>query len=302
MSRSLSLWICLGWSLGAAGAAWAGGAWLPPPGSGDLQLGFSRKTAHTSWDARGEGFVNLSRGNGEVHHHDFRYGYLSGELGLWPRLSARFLVTYLDGLEGTHGEMEHNEGLSDAWFGLKLGLREGEMPMALALTVRTSLFYDQPGPYDRHRFDDEGNFVGVSPEWRGLLKEDYTLSYLLSRPVSRGGWLNLEVGYSYREGAPADEVPAVLELGYPLPFLGSAVKVTLNHVQSVGNDSPRRPEDRFGSRPGFNFNNATVTRGGVAFVLPAAAGWTLEAGYNQWLMGRSARQYEEPYLSVGYRF
>ena len=43
---------------------------------------------------------------------DFRYTYLSGEVGLLPRLSTRFLVTYLYGLEGPEEELEKNAGLS----------------------------------------------------------------------------------------------------------------------------------------------------------------------------------------------
>lgn len=303
MSRSLSFWVCLALVCLAPTPVLAGGAWLPAPGGGDVQLGFSRKTAHTSWDAQGKGFTNLRRGTGEVHYHDFRYGYLSGEVGLFPRWSARFLVTYLDGLEGPRGDMERNTGLSDAWFGVKYKLRGDRLPMALAFTVRTAYFYDLPGPYDRHLFDENGELRGVSPEWRGLLKEDYTLSYVVSRSIAEGrGWVNLELGYTYREGAPADEVPLFAEAGYPLPFWGSSVKGTLFYVQSRGNDSPRQPDDRFGSRPTFNFNDASVVRGGVALLVPFAAHWTLEAGYNQWLWGRSARQYEEPYLSLGYRF
>ncbi|HVR40676.1 MAG TPA: hypothetical protein VMU84_16390, partial [Thermoanaerobaculia bacterium] len=79
--------------------AFAGGAWLPEPGKGDAQLGFSRKTASSSWDAQGNSFVNANNA-GVISYHDFRYVYLSGEVGLFRHLSARFLVTYLHGLEG----------------------------------------------------------------------------------------------------------------------------------------------------------------------------------------------------------
>jgi hypothetical protein len=283
--------------------AFAGGAWVPAPGTGDVQLGFSRKTAHTSWDSRGEGFTNLSRG--ETHYHDFRYGYLSGEVGLWQRVSFNFLVTYLDGLEGISGDLEHNAGSSDAWFGLKFELTKGDWPMALQATTRTSYFYDLPGAYNRHLFNSDGSFRGVSPEWRGLLKEDYELAFLLSHSYAEGrGWMNFRVGYNYRVGAPSDEVPLAFELGHPLPWRKLAVKISTNYVQPVGNDSPRQPEDRFGSRVGFNFNNATVWRAGVSLIAPLSTrgDWNVEAGYNQWLGGRSARQYEEPFVSIGYRF
>lgn len=283
-----------------------GGAWLPEPGKGDVQLGFSRKTATTSWDSFGDSFENTTTFEGQTvsHHHDFRYGYLSGEIGLLDRLSARFTMTYLYGLEGPEEELEKNTGLSDAWFGLKFGLAEGSWPMALAATVRTPYFYDLPGAYNRYLFDDEGNRRGVSPEWRGLLKEDYTLSYLLSHSFLEGrGWMNFEAGYTWREGAPADQVPLTAELGYPLPWWGMAVKGSLVAVESLGNDSLAEPDDRFRARPGFNFNDASMGRAGVSLILPVGAqGLDLEVGYNHWLWGESARRYKEPFLSLGYRF
>lgn len=44
-----------------AGNAFCGGAWVPAPGDGDVQLGFSRKTASSSWDANGDSFENTTR-------------------------------------------------------------------------------------------------------------------------------------------------------------------------------------------------------------------------------------------------
>lgn len=285
-------------SILCAAPALAGGAWVPDPGEGYVQLGASRKQADTSWDASGETFDN----SGRFQVHDFRYAYLSGELGLFRDVSATYLVTYLQGLEGPRGDLHENTGLSDAWFGLKYRLREGSLPMALAFTVRTSAFYDQDGPYTLELYDDEGNFVALSPEWRGLLKEDYTLSYLVSRSIADyRGWWNAGTGYTYREGAPADEVPLWGEIGYPLPWRDLKVKGTTFWVFDLGNDSPRQPDDRFGSRPGFNFNEASMGRVGVALYLPFGReqGWGLEAGFNQWIWGRSARRYQEPYLSIG---
>src|SRR5436305_13727385 len=126
-------------------SAFCGGAWLPAPGKGDFQLGISRKTASSSWNASGDAFPNLTTvaGHRVPAYHDFRYAYLSGELGLFRHLSARALITYLHGLEGPHGAMERNAGFSDAWLGLKYGLREGNWPMAIAATMRTPALYDR---------------------------------------------------------------------------------------------------------------------------------------------------------------
>ena len=62
-------------------------------------------------------------------------------------------MTYLDGLEGPHDDLEKNTGLSDAWFGFKYALAEGSWPMALGATMRTPYFYDLPGAYNRYLFD-----------------------------------------------------------------------------------------------------------------------------------------------------
>jgi hypothetical protein len=285
----------------AAAGAHAGGAWLPDAGRGSVYLGFSRKTAHTSWDDRGHSFENTGR----VANHDFRYLYLSGEVGLNRRLAATFLVTRLDGREGPSGALERNAGLSDAWFGLKLRLTDGDWKSALALTLRTAEFYDIEGPYSRDLYSSEGEFLGHSPEWRGLLREDYTLEEVVSRSFREGRyWATGSVGYTYRVGAPADQVPLVVDFGAWSRSRRLAVKVQALVVRSLGNDSERRPGDRFGSRPGFNFNDASMARVGASLIVPlgSARRWSFEAGYNIWVWGRSARQYEEPFVALGRTF
>jgi hypothetical protein len=289
----------------AAGIARGGGAWVPPPGKGDLNLGFSDKTAHTSYDTAGNLVTNLTTVNNQrvPTYHDFRYGYLSGEIGLVKNLSTRILVTYLYGLEGAKDAEELNHGLSDAWIGLKYGLRQNtSLPMAVAVTLRTPYFYDLPGPYNRHLFDSRGNVVGNSPEWRGLLKKDLTVSYLVSRSFLEGrGWASLEAGYTWREGAPADQIPVWAEVGYPLPFLRAGFKTTATFVRSRYNFSAQRPDDRFGNGASNNFNAASMLRVAGSFFVPVGERWYIEAGYGQWVWGRSARRYKEPYISVGYK-
>ncbi len=286
-------------------SVFAGGAWLPAPGHGDFQLGYSRKTASSSWDASGDAFANTTAFEGHTvsHYHDFRYAYLSGEVGLHRRVSARFLITHLHGLEGPHAELEKNVGWSDAWIGAKFALSQGNWPQALAVTMRTPVLYDRPGAYNRYIRDDAGNILDVSSEWRGVLKRDYTLSYMLSRSLREGrGWMNLETGYTVREGAPADQVPFTAELGWPLPWRNIAIKGSLATVASLGNDSPSRPDDRFRSRDTFNFNDASMARAGISFVVPVRGLVDVEVGYNQWIWGKSARRYREPFISASRRF
>lgn len=171
-----------------ARTAAAGGAWVPDPGDGDVELGFSRKTASTSWNTAGHSYQNTTTVDGHptISYHDFRYGYLSGEVGLVRNVSATFVFTYLYGLEGPHGNEEKNVGFSDTWLGLKYQLKRGAVPMALGFTYRTPFLYDLPGAYSRYLYDSKGNIRANSPEWRGLLKHDYTISYLASHSFMDG--------------------------------------------------------------------------------------------------------------------
>lgn len=279
----------------------AGGAWVPEPGEGDVQLGWSRKTAHTSWNAFGDTIEN----GGRFQNHDFRYFYLSGEIGVIDRLSFHYLITYLDGREGPTGDLHRNAGWSDAWLGLKFALVEGRNPVALKATVRTPFLYDISGPYSLELYDDDGEFLALSPEWRGLLKHDVTLSGVWSRSLfDHRGWISVEAGYTWREGAPADQFPVSADLGVPLGRSDVRAKASLTYVRSLGNDSERTPTDRFGSRASFNFNDASMGRVALSFLLPFGSEdrWTVEGGYGMWVWGRSARQYEEPFLSLGVRF
>ncbi len=296
----------------AAPAASAGGAWVPEKTDGDFQFGYSWKTADTSWNRWGE----------TTHHtswHIFRHAYAGGEVGLGKNFSFTFLQTYLDGLEGERGDMERNRGLAETYLGVKYGIPKQGMPMAVALRVRTSFFYDLPGPYDRHRFlededdldgdgvDDDAIFAGESPEWRGQLGEDYGLYYLASRSVLGRGWLNAEIGYNYRTGNFADEIPMYAELGYPLPWKDLILKTAVTYVQSVGNVSPvREDDDRFScsstSTSCFPDASRVVVGLGVFFNVGKEKKWWVEAGHNWFLWGRSTRKYDEPYFSIGRRF
>lgn len=280
----------------------AGGAWVPAKGEGDLQLGYSVKTADSSWTARGDSVDNAS-------WHIFRYVYSGGEAGLGKGFSFRYLVLYLDGLEGRRGDMEHNAGLSEAFLGMKYQIKTGTWPMAVAFNHRSSYLYDLPGQYDRHLFTDAQNgdavFKGVSPEWRGLLGEDYGLSFLVSRSIRNGGWMNFEAGYNYRTTNLGDEIPVYFDIGYPIPWQEIKLKGSYRWVQSVGNNSDERiPSDRFGCSATNCFPDASMMAVGLGFFrdFGAEKKWYAEAGYNQWVWGRSARQYGEPYFTFGRRF
>lgn len=282
-----------------ASAALAGGAWVPEKGDGDFQFGYSRKYADHSWNPQGQSVENGS-------HHLFRYGYIGGEFGLGHRVSLRYTVLYLDGAEGPPGDYEQNKGPSETFFGFKYRLHDGTWKMAMAANVRTSILYDQDGTYDRHDFlEDDPNIDGVDSEWRGLLGEDYGLSFLLSRGLAQTGWMNFEAGYSYRTGNLADEYTFYAEVGYPFPWDKLFMKGTYSLVDSAGNNSEKRQhDDRFGCSPNNCFPDASRQVIGSSFFLNIGKQnlWWVEAGYNHWLWGRSTRKYDEPFFSLGRRF
>ena len=303
MMKRLAL--CLLLSCLLAAEVRAGGGWVPDPGDGYVSLGYSRKTAHQSWNANGLPFDNLTGTPPVDHHHDFRYGYLSGEAGVLPRVSVTWLLTYLDGFEGPKADLERNRGLSDAWFGARFAVLRGGLPVAFGATVRTPFFYDVTGPYTRRYFNGSGQQVSLSPEWRGILKHDLTLYGAVSRSIAGGrGWASFDAGYRFREGAPADELPLNADAGYPLPvnFANTRFKLGVNYVHSMGNETPREPDDRFGGNATFSFNDASMMRVAGSFVADVRGPLTAELGYAQWVWGNSARRYKEPFFALGWSY
>jgi hypothetical protein len=286
-------------------SAWAGGAWVPPPGHGYVYLGFSRKTAGASWSTTGDKYDNIQGSTGKISMHDFRYIYFSAEVGLFKNFSLVLNPTWLYGLEGPKDNYEKNVGPSDAWLGFKYQVHKGSTPLAIAFNHRTPYLYDLPGAYSRTLFDSAGRARGVSPEWRGLLKRDYSISGVASRSLfSYRGWASLEGGYTWRDGAPADQIYLTGDGGYPLPFAGALLKIGAHLEHSVGSDSTRQPDDRFGSSAIQNFNKASYLKLGGSAIFPFGSKkqWSAEIGYNQWVWGRSARRYKEPFVSVGRSF
>jgi hypothetical protein len=294
---------CLALALAAPRVSSAGGAWVPAPGDGDIDLGYSPKTASTSWDTHGRAYTNRN-GAGEISYQDFRYLYLDGEIGLFKNFSATFLMTYLDGIEGPHNNGEEDSGPSDAWFGCKYALTQGKLPMAIAFTYRTPIFYALPGPYSRELFDAHGNHIGESPSWRGLLKNDYGLTYLISQSAFGGGWWNFQTGYIWRSGAPSDQIPVLVDLGYPLPLFGSFAKLAGSWYHSVGNWTTPQPNDRFGVSATNNFNDASYLQLAASWLVPFGRHreYFVEGGYGQVVWGISARRYREPFISIDRRF
>jgi hypothetical protein len=304
MNRALRT-VIAGLALLSPPAAWAGGAWVAPPGHGYVYLGFSRKSAGSSWSTTGVAYDNVQGSTGKVSWHDFRYLYLDAEVGLFKNFSVVLSPTWLYGLEGPKDDYEKNVGMSDAWVGLKYQVHKGKYPMSFGFNHRTPYFYDLPGAYSRTLFDSAGRPRGVSPEWRGLLKRDYTLSYLVSRSTFKyRGWGTIWTGYTWRDGAPADQIFVSGDAGFPVFYPRVLLKANMHFEHSVGTDTPREPDDRFGASATNNFNKASYLKLGASGIVQFGAKkeWAAEVGYNQWVWGRSARRYHEPFVSVGRSF
>ena len=75
----------------SAGNGFCGGAWVPAPGDGDVQLGFSRKTASSSWNSSGVAFENTTRVDGELKQH---YHVLAMPVQAWS--DPAFMGVLLD--------------------------------------------------------------------------------------------------------------------------------------------------------------------------------------------------------------
>ena len=298
--------VCLGFT-----AVQAGGAWVPDRGDGDIHFGYSRKRADYSWTTDGTTVSNNSI-------HDFRYGFLNGEIGFGHQLAMTYSVLYLNGYEGATENLENNRGTSELFVGLKWGFHQGATWIhAASFNLRTSALYDQYGTYDRHLFlPDEDDIDGdgddteaiqndVNSEWRGLLGEDYNASYHVSRGIFGSGWLNMNIGYTYRTGNYADEVPVYIDAGFPSGWNPLRLKGAVSYVQSVHNNTEvRQFDDRFGCSETNCFPDASrvVLTGAFFFDLGSTQQWWVEAGYNQWVWGESTRKYSEPYLTIGRRF
>jgi hypothetical protein len=119
--------------------------------------------------------------------------------------------------------------------------------------------------------------------------------------------MSADAGFTWRQGAPADEIPVNAEIAYGLPWKATDlyIKTGINWVQTLGNKSKSTSIDRFNFPPTstYNFNEASMLRLGASLIWIAPGGrWSAEAGYGQWIWGRGARQYKEPFFAVGRAF
>lgn len=289
------MWIGV-WLVLVAPPVNAGGGWVSNPGHGHLQGGFDWKPQSGAQrrDIEGKRYEALNHLS-----HDFHFAYASGSVGLYPRLEASFLFSYLWASEEFDEAAEepdgYFQGLSDLWVGLKYQVRQGAWPMAVEAVARL------PYLYARKVKDPTG-----------LLNRDLALKGYLSHGFGRF-YCSGMAGFNWREAAPANQALYGFEVG-GRPWsggMGDRISFTcaLAGLASIGADRPSTfPRDRFSSltleRDGhfFNFNKASSLRlqfsSGCAFT-PA---WSAQAGLGYFIWGRSIEIYTDLYAQLGYTF
>ena len=318
----------------------AGGPWASKPGKGRLTFGYSRKTAGSRWLT--DGTVEQQPDSLLVDglFHDFRYAYLSGEVGLFENLELSGTLLYLWGYERITSdpktgksfkpEWELNAGFTDAWLNLKYQVLHGDYPLAVMVSSRFPDLYDEEGPYTRYMsrfytsvvdtktgdgrdstYLKRDTAVVASNEWRGLLKRDFGIHVLAGHSFDGDAYVQAMLGYNFRQGAFADQLLFSVEGGYNFklsPQWTIMPKLAFDYTGGVGNGGRPDETDRFNFRVNnvpqnnYYFNNAKYGRlyGGVGVSFNDNLG--VELGAGRWIFGQGAAIYTETYAQVSYGF
>lgn len=285
----------------SAQAMYAGGGWVEEPGHGNIRVGYNWKLQPDALrrDIEGELYTSLF-----TMTHDYRFLYLSGEVGILPGLEGSLLVTYLWAAETVDSTAEDPsrfyDGPSDMWVGLKYQLWGGDFPTAIAATVRLPYLYEGSSVRNGH----------VLTEVPGLLGRDYELSAAVSHSFDSRIYASLGSGFRLREGAATNQILLVAETGGKLPFLDDRVSVKLgvDGAFSVGEPEPSTSKDRFsgltlerGSHM-FDFNDASYLRPQVGISVQVLPEIDVSAGYSYIVWGHSTVVYQDFLVQLGYSF
>ncbi len=263
----------------------AGGPWVQRTGKVRLSGGYSRKIAGSRWtrDSVNNKITDTPPDSTLVDglFHDFRYGYISGEVGVAPGLEFSGTINYLWGYERVSRDpktnktvaphWELNSGFTDMWLNLKYQFLEGDIPMAAMVSSRFPDLYDEPSvPYTRYQTRTFTNnqlvktadgrdsivkrtdtSVEATSEWRGLLKRDFGVHILAGHSFDGGGYVQAMLGYNMRQGAFADQLLFSVDGGYPIEITkGWTVmpKLLFDYTGGVGNGGVPDSSDRFQGR------------------------------------------------------
>lgn len=278
----------------------AGGPWTQKKGKVRLTFGYSRKTSGARWGD--DGVLNKPADSTLLNglFHDFRYGYISGEVGITDQLELSGTINYLWGYErvsrdpktgkSIKPQWEINEGFTDSWLNLKYQFLGGDFPVAAMISTRFPDLYNEPSEiYSRYEtrtctyaitkqtLDGRDTVVKrtdtmpeATSEWRGLLKRDLGIHVLAGHSFNGDGYVQAMLGYNLRQGAFADQVMFSVDGGYNIEVMkGWTVmpKVAFDYTGGVGNGNVSDSTDRFASRDALGngtknagFNNAKYGR------------------------------------------
>lgn len=279
----------------------AGGGWTDEPGHGGVRIGFNTKVQPDAkrLDTEGEIYQSLYSLT-----FDFRYLYLSGDVGIIKGLEASWLFTYLWASETVDSTSEdpsrYYDGLSDFWLGAKYQILSGEYPVAIGASIRLPYLYEASSTINGF----------PTTEVPGLLKRDYEVDLYASHSFTSELYGSAMAGFKFREGSPANQITFNVEAGGTLPFIDHRLfaKLCLDGVASIGGPDPYRSTDRFSGYTtergthAFDFNNASYMRPQIVLAYSVPPSVDLSAGYAYTIWGHSAVVYHDILFQVGYTF
>lgn len=279
----------------------AGGGWVDEQGKGSIRIGYDWKPQVGALRRDIEGNLYNALFNTS---HDYRFLYLSGDVGIVPRLEGSLVLTYLWAWEIVDSTSEEPSqiyhGASDMWVGLKYQLLDGAFPVAVGGTVRLPYLYEASSTRN-------GQPLTNVP---GLLGHDYELSVAVSHSITPRLYATAMGAFRLREGASANQLIYGVDGGYTLPMLDDRVTVRacIDGVASVGEPRESTSFDRFPGyrteRDGhaFDFNNASYFRPQVGLNVRVLPGIDVGLGFAYIVWGHSTVVYRDILAQIGYTF
>ncbi len=238
------------------------GAWTQPPGGFYAKVEGAARSTRERFDASGDR-VNMVSGLSPARYDTKQLrGY--AELGLIPNLTGVASLAWQRLRVEEEAVFHQTEGFSDLRLGARLGLlRENNLVSAAMVEVKI------PTGYDETEFPSLGD-----------AKADVSVSLQVGTSFGRG-YAGAEVGYNFRGGSLANEIPFSVELGYRVVPRGQ-VRGALRGRRAV------RAMDEI---PDPTFDPAQVdarnldAAGTIAFAVTPE--WDLETGITHTLSGRN---------------
>ncbi len=284
-----------------SGTATAGGGWVPEPGEGSIRIGYNWKTQSDAMrrDIEGELYKALSSMN-----LDYRFLYLSGEVGVYRGVELSALVTYLWADETVDSTSEdpsrHYHGPSDMWVGLKYQLWGGDYPTAVSANVRLPYLYEASSTRNGH----------LLTEIPGLMMRDYEIWASVSRSFDPTFYASFNSGFRIKEGAATNQILLSSDAGGSFPVAGTKVgaKIGVNCMFSVGEPEPSTSKDRFSGltletdNHFFDFNDASFIQPQVGVWVDLLPNVNLSAGYAFLAWGHSMVEHHDVVVQLGYSF